>query len=301
MTREEWLEQRRKGIGGSDAAAILGLDRFHSPFDVYADKLGFKEERPDNEPMRQGRDLEDYVAGRFVEETGKKVKRDNRLLVHPEYPYMIGNIDRRVVGENAGLECKTTSVLNRAQFAQGEYPPSYYVQCVHYMAVTGAAKWYLAVLVLNKAFHIFEIERDEAEIGALIAAEKDFWENHVQKQIPPSPDGSESTFELLKQLYPEAKECEQVALYGKEQRIEDYLKLDLQAKELEKQRDAIKQELQLSIGEAEIGQAQGYTVEWKNQTRQSLDTKRLKEEAYDTYVNYLKPAQTVRMFKIKEA
>jgi putative phage-type endonuclease len=300
MPRDEWLELRKKGIGGSDSAAIVGLDRYRSPFDVYADKLGLRSEIPDNEAMRQGRDFEQYVAERFMEATGKKVRRRNAMLQHPEYPFMNANIDRWVVGENAGLECKTTSVLNRAKFSQGEFPPNYYVQCMHYMAVTGADRWYLAVLVLNKAFHVFTIERDEAEINALIEAEKDFWENHVLKQIPPAPDGSESTSEIIKQLFPEAREREEVALFGYEDKIEQYLQLDSQVKKLEKQRDALKQELQLALSDAEIGRAQGYVVEWKNQVRQTLDTQKLKKEQTEIYEKYLKPAHTVRMFKIKE-
>jgi len=300
MPREQWLELRKKGIGGSDSAAIVGLDRYRSPFDVYADKLGLRPEIPDNEAMRQGRDLEQYVAERFMEATSKKVRRRNAMLQHPEYPFMIADIDRWVVGENAGLECKTTSVLNRAKFNQGEFPPNYYVQCMHYMAVTGAERWYLAVLVLNNAFHVFTIERDDAEIQALIEAEKDFWENHVLKQIPPAPDGSESTSELLKQMFPEAREREEVALYGHEEKIQQYLELDARVKELTQERDAIKQELQLALADAEIGRARGYIVEWKNQVRQTLDTQRLKKEQAEIYQQYLKPAQTVRVFKIKE-
>ena len=300
IDRNEWLEYRRKGVGGSDAAAIIGLDRYRSPFDVYADKLGLRPEIPDNEAMRQGRDLEQYVAERFMEATGKKVRRRNAVLQHPEHHWMLANIDRWVVGENAGLECKTTSVLNRCKFSQGEFPPNYYVQCVHYMAVTGAERWYLAVLVLNKAFHVFTIERDEAEVQALIAAEKDFWENHVLKQIPPTPDGSESTSEIIKQLFPEAREREEVALYGHEEKIQQYLELDARVKELTQERDAIKQELQLALADVEIGRAQGYIVEWKNQIRQTLDTQRLKTGQVEIYEKYLKPAQTVRIFKVKE-
>jgi len=300
MPREKWLELRRQGLGGSDAAAIIGLDRYRSAFDVYAEKIGLKPEQPDNEAMRQGRDLEQYVAERFMEATGKKVRRRNAMLQHPEYPFMIADIDRWVVSENAGLECKTTSVLNRAKFSQGEFPPNYYVQCMHYMAVTGAERWYLAVLVLNKAFHVFTIERDEAEIQALIEAEKDFWENHVMKQIPPAPDGSEATSEVIKQLFPEAREATETALFGYEDKIQQYLELDTRVKELEKERDKLKQELQLAMSDAEIGRAQGYIVEWKNQTRQTLDTQRLKKEQAEIYAKYLKPAQTVRMFKIKE-
>lgn len=300
MDHEEWLEWRRKGIGGSDAAAILGLDRYRSAFDVYAEKVGLKSEEPDNEAMRQGRDLEDYVARRFEEVAGKKVRRRNQMFQHPDYPWLIGNIDRWVVGEKAGLECKTTSVLNRARFAQGEYPANYYVQCVHYMAVTGAERWYLAVLVLNKAFHVFTVERDEAEIEALIQAEKRFWEEHVLKQIPPPPDGSESTAEVIKAMFPEARERETVALFGYEEKIRAMLELQAEMERLQLQHDALKQEIQLVMRDAELGRAQGYVVEWKNRPRRNLDTNRLKAERPEIYEQYLKPAQTVRIFTIKE-
>src|SRR5690606_38820092 len=80
MDRSEWLEWRKKGIGGSDAAAIVGLDKYRSAFDVYAEKVGLKAEEPDNEAMRQGRDLEQYVAERFMEATGKRVRRRNAIL-----------------------------------------------------------------------------------------------------------------------------------------------------------------------------------------------------------------------------
>ena len=299
-TYEQWIAVRRSGIGGSDAAAIVGLDRYRSPFSVYADKLGLTDTRSDNEAMRQGRDLEDYVASRFTEATGKKLRRRNAILRHPEHDWMLGNIDRWVVGEKAGVEIKTTSVLNKAKFAQGEYPPNYYVQCIHYMAVTGAERWYLAVLVLNQGFHIFTIERDEAEIAALIAAESNFWHEHILKQIPPSPDGTESASEVIKALFPEAREREAMALYGQEDKLREYLALAAQVDALEKQRDTLKQELQPALGAAEIGHAHGYQVEWKNQSRRTLDTDRLKKEQATLYEQYLKSPQVTRVFKIKE-
>ena len=297
---QEWLEIRRGGIGGSDAAAIVGLDRYRSPFAVYADKLGLSPEREDNEAMRQGRDLEDYVAQRFTEATGKKVRRCNDTLQHPEYPRLLANIDRLVVGEKALLECKTTSVLNKAKFAQGEYPPNYYVQCMHYLAVTGLQRCYLAVLVLNQGFHVFTVDRDEDEIAALIAAEMRFWDAHVAKQVPPLPDGTESASSVIKGLYPEAREKEATTLYGQEQKIKTYLELTAQIDALEKERDALKQALQLELGNAEIGHAHGYQVEWRNQSRRNLDTDRLKKEQTALYEQYLKPPQVTRVFKIKE-
>ena len=79
MEREEWLRQRKNGIGGSDAGAVCGLNPYVSPVQVYLDKISDKISDYDNEAMRQGRDLEEYVARRFTEATGKKVRRANMI------------------------------------------------------------------------------------------------------------------------------------------------------------------------------------------------------------------------------
>lgn len=299
LSREEWLEWRKKGISGSDAAAILGLNPYVSAFQVYMDKLGLLDEKEDNEAMRQGRDLEAYVASRFTEETGIKVRKVNSILQHPKYDWMIGNIDRWIVGKNAGLECKTTSVLNKHKFSQGEFPANYYVQCMHYMAITGADEWYLAVLVLNKGFHIFNIKRDEDEIKALIEAEKNFWENNVLKQIPPSPDGNSSASELISNLYPSAKSGEKTALFGHEDKLQKIIDLKAKVKEIETEIDILQQEIQLEMKDAEIGVAHGFTVIWKNWTTNRLDANRLKKEKPDIYESYLKTS-SYRKFEIKK-
>ena len=116
LSHDEWLALRRKGIGGSDAASIMGVSAYSSPYRVWADKTGRLEPLEDNEAMRQGRDLEAYVAERFTEATGKKVRRNNYMIFSKKYPFMLANIDRLIVGENAGLECKTTNFLNLKQF-----------------------------------------------------------------------------------------------------------------------------------------------------------------------------------------
>ena len=191
LGRDVWLGIRRQGIGGSDAAAILGLNPYSSAFSVYMDKLGLAPEIPETEAMWLGTQLEPIIADRFEQETGMTVQRRNAVYQHPDHPWMLANIDRWIVGRKAGLEIKTTSMLNRTRFDDGEVPPYYYVQCMHYMAVTGADEWYLAVAVLNRSFHIFHVERNEAEIQSLIEAEDHFWNERVLKQVPPAPDGSE--------------------------------------------------------------------------------------------------------------
>lgn len=302
ISHDQWLEIRRQGIGGSDAAAILGLNPYSSAFSVYLDKLGLVPPQDETEAMWLGTKLEPIIAERFSEQTGMAVQRRNAIYQHPEFPWMLANIDRWIVGKNAGLEIKTTNMLNRTKFEDGEIPPSYYVQCVHYMAVTGADEWYLAVAVLNKAFHVFHVERNEEEITSLIEAERRFWEEHVMKQIPPAPDGSDRAGELLKNLYPRAKgesSAELVPLFGIEQNLERLQEIDAEVKALENEADAIKQSIQLQIGEAEGGRANGYTIWWKNQSRTSLDTTRLKKENPEIYNQYSK-VTVFRKFELKK-
>ena len=131
MDRETWLKYRRNGIGGSDAGAICGMNPYVTAVNVYLDKLGKKEETEDNEAMRQGRDLEQYVAERFMEATGKKVRRANAIFSNAEYDFMYANVDRLIVGEDAGLECKTANAYSADKWKDGHIPEHYEIQCHH--------------------------------------------------------------------------------------------------------------------------------------------------------------------------
>ena len=124
ITREQWLEYRRTGLGGSDAAVVMGLTPYRSKIELWADKTGRMPETEDNEAMRTGRDLEQYVAERFCEAAGKKVRRRNYIFQHDEYDFITANVDREIIGENAGLECKTTSAFAKADFDSGEITAS---------------------------------------------------------------------------------------------------------------------------------------------------------------------------------
>ncbi|MDF2685228.1 MAG: YqaJ, gp55 [Clostridia bacterium] len=183
MKHSEWLQHRRQGIGGSDAPALVlypELFKWRSPSDIWNDKvIGCLEFN--NEATRLGHFLEPYIAIRFTEETGIKVRRCNRLLKSKGYPFMLGNIDYKVIGENAGLECKTTSVYNDKKFTDDEYPHEYYVQCQHYMAVTGFNHWYLAVLIGNIKFKHYIIEKNDSVQQMLIQKETDFWKTVLDK------------------------------------------------------------------------------------------------------------------------
>lgn len=298
MGREQWLEHRRSSIGGSDAAAIVGMNEWVSPYSLWADKTGRLPPKEDNEAMRQGRDLEQYVASRWEEETGKKVRRCNAILKNSAYPFAHANIDRAVAGEDAGLECKTTSVLRLKAFKDGKYPESYYAQCVHYMAVTGAKRWYLAVLVLNQGFYHYVIERDQAEIDALMEAEEQFW-GYVQRDEPPPIDGTEATADALAAIYREGAGGS-IDLFGLEDELAGYLTTKATLKQLQGELAKHENALKERLGIAESGLCGQYRVTWKSQSRRTFDAKRFESDHMDIDLSSYYNTSTFRKFTIKE-
>ena len=214
---------------------------------------------------------------------------------------MLADIDREVVGENAGLECKTTSVYNHADLENGEIPLTYYVQCQHYMAVMGFDRMYLAVLVLNRGFYHFVIERSPEEIAALTDAEETFWRDHVLPQVPPPIDGSESTLDTLSKLYP-AAQPEGVCPLSR-QAADDLAaieELTVQRKDLDAAIRAAKARVMEEMGDLPAGACEGWRVSWKPQTCATVDAVRLRRERPDIYAQYSKTT-TSRVFRLKHS
>ena len=226
LPKEEWLRYRKQGICGSDAGAIAGMNPYVSAFSVYQDKITEEiVENPDNEAMKQGRDLEEYVARRFCRETGKKVKRANYIFQNEKYPWMIADFDRLIVGEKAGLECKTVSPYSEDKWKDGNVPLSYLMQVQHYLAVSGYDCWYIAALIYGRDFIIRKIERDEDLIVSLIKIEEYFWFERIKKKNPPEPDGSSDYTEMLQGLFEPDKE-KKVSLFGMEEKLNRRAELD---------------------------------------------------------------------------
>lgn len=298
MSREEWLEQRRKSIGGSDAAAIVGLSKWASPYSVWAEKTGRLPEVEDTEAMRLGRDLEEYVAARWREATGKRVRRRNAIIKNDLYTFAHANVDRLVVGEDAGLECKTTSTLDVKKFNGVDFPEQYYAQCVHYMAVTGASRWYLAVLQFGKGFYTYEMERDENEIRALMEAEAAFWQ-FVESDTAPEADGAPATTETIGAIYPQSCDgC--VDLLGREKLFTERKALKAQADEIARRIDEIDNTIKSDLGEIERGQVGDWSVSWKTQTRSTFQAKQFAKDHPDIDLNDYYRKSTSRVFKVTE-
>lgn len=300
LTHEEWLRYRKTGIGGSDAGAICGLNPYVSPMSVYYDKTREDTEDCDNESMRQGRDLEDYVARRFMEATGKKVRRSNAMYQSEEYPFMLANVDRMVVGEDAGLECKTASAYNADKWKGDDIPPHYQIQCHHYMAVTGAKAWYLAVVILGREFKYVKIDRDEMIIRNLIKIESDFWNYHVVQEIMPDPDGSDICDEVIRQYYPSADRETILLPDSFNYKLERRESLQEMIDKLEQEKKQIEQEVKLFMKDHEAASGTLYRVTWGGVDTARLDTKRLKQDHPDIYHNYTNVSHS-RRFSVKAA
>ena len=300
LSHEDWLRYRKQGIGGSDAGAICGLNPYVSPMSVFYEKTSSEVEDYDNESMRQGRDLEEYVARRFMEETGLKVRRSNVMYQSEEYPFMLANVDRLISGENMGLECKTASAYNADKWTGESVPAHYEIQCHHYMAVTGAKAWYLAVVILGREFKYKKIKRDEELIQNLIAIEKEFWEDHVLSGNMPDPDGSDISNEVINRYFPTARKKTIPLPSHLNEQLKRREEIILLAKKLTQEQNQIEQQLKLYMGEYEMAFNEHYRVSWNNVDTVRIDSKRLKEERPDLYRDFAKCSQS-RRFTVKAA
>lgn len=203
--REEWLDQRRAGLGGSDIGAILGLSKFKTPVDVWLEKTGRSAGQDESLQMRFGTYAEDFVAQEYSKKTGRAVQRFTTMLHHPTAP-LLGNVDRLIVPEGAkvashkgeirtdrGLECKTASAfatLNDAEWGEegtDQVPASYLVQVATYMALTNCPHWDLAVLFGNQELRIYNLRRDRELEEEIIARADEWWNRYVVADVAPEP------------------------------------------------------------------------------------------------------------------
>ncbi|ASF27811.1 hypothetical protein WV34_03060 [Bacillus amyloliquefaciens] len=303
MSRDEWLLERRKGIGGSDASVILGLNKWRTAFELWLDKTG---QVPISESASEaayfGSILEDIVAKEFEVRSGKKVRRKKSMLKHPEHDFILANVDRMIVGEKAILECKTTSAYNLKEWEDNEIPDSYIVQVQHYLGVLGPEykKAYFAVLIGGNKFVWKEIERDDELIAMIFQAEVKFWNEKVLGGKAPVLDGSSAAEEYLKQRYSEAEGGKVVDLTSANKtRIQQYLQLKEQINELTLQAKELENQIKHEMKEAEYGFIGNYQTSWKSVSTNRIDSKILKEQFPDVYEKVTKEVQ-YRRFGIKE-
>lgn len=214
ITHEEWLEERRRGIGGSDSPVIILGDShpFTTPLELWRDKMGLEPPKPESPAMKRGKAMEDLIAKLYMEETGRKVRRVNQMFQHPDHPWMLGNVDRLIVGvprrDPGILEIKCPGLRAFSKIKREGIPEYYLIQLQHYLAVSGR-KWGAYAIFNAEAWELihFDIDRDEDAIASIIKHGERFWslvESGTQpegKETLTKPDlpkvGGDDSFVLL--------------------------------------------------------------------------------------------------------
>jgi putative phage-type endonuclease len=271
LSRNDWLDVRKRGIGSSDAAAAIGLNPYKSQLELWLEKtnrdVGLAKPNPDDDttPVFWGVVLEPVVASQYQRRTGNKVRKVNAVLQHPEMPWMLANIDREVVGSNEVqiLECKTAG-LNGARLWREGVPKYVEVQVMHQLAVTGKQAADVAVLLGGQQLEVYRIERDEVLIEQLIALERQFW-HYVETDTPPPADGSESAEAALRLLYP-SDDGEQVDFTENaalSQAFDELKQVRGSLTSLGKREAELKQSLQQAMGEASKAIFASGSISWK--------------------------------------
>lgn len=301
--RVAWERVRNSGIGGSDVACIMGLNPWKSAYALYAEKHGDveAEDLSDNEYVYWGTVLEQVVADRFCELTGKKVRKCGTLQ-DDNYDFMLANVDRLVVGENAGLECKTANGFKSKDWDGDELPDSYYCQCQWYMMITGCSKWYIACLIGGNHFVWKEIPRNDEFISDMRTQAIIFWDN-LQNDIPPEIDGSESTAATIDKMNSKSGlSADNITLLPSA--AERYIKcidgLTATKKVLEEQLAQAQNALKLMLDGNENGMFRDRKITYKQTAaRVTLDGKALKKDLPDVYEKYAKVGKPSMRFTLK--
>ena len=300
MPYEEWLEYRKKGIGGSDASVVCGINRYKSPVELWLEKTGQLPYSEAGEAAYWGTQLEALVKNEFTKRTGITVNTVNQILQHEDYPFMLANLDGTCQHPNYGtcvFEAKTASAYKAGEW-EDKIPDEYMLQIQHYMAVTGYKGTYIAVLIGGNTFKWKYIERDEEIISMLIELEGDFWE-HVQNELPPTLDGSEASAKFLAEHFPNSIPKSKIELpETAEKLIAEYNSACEQLEKITEQKQKAENLLKEMLGENEVGTSGNSVITWKSMLQERLDSKTLKAEHPKIYAKYANKI-SYRRFSIK--
>jgi putative phage-type endonuclease len=294
----KWLEERRRGIGGSDAPAVLGLSKWKTPYQVYLDKIGEGKKIEDNPGMEWGRRLESAIIKKYCDETGHQVfvPGETKILVHPVYDFMLASLDG-LVDAGRVLEAKTArSSIGWGEPGTDEIPEIYQVQVHHYMAVTGLKGADIPVLIGGSDFRIYHVERDDELIDILIEQEAMFWER-VQKKEP--PEATSLTDVMLKFGNSTSKkvQCNDDVLTA----VNDLKRIKGELSVLKKIEEDLKLKIFSHMGDADtLLNNDAVLATWKSaKGSKRFDAKAFQCDQPELYEKYMKVSEPSRRFLIK--
>lgn len=300
--RARWLAARRQGIGGSDAAAVLGLSPWESPLSLWVDKTRPAGDDQRTEAMRWGTVLEDAIAREMAKEYGIRLGPCPGLLAHPHRPWQLATVDRYVVDRTrrptAVVEVKTANAFAAGEWAAGGPPPNHVViQVQHQLDVTGLDVGYVAALVGGNQPRWWALERDEELLGMLRRAEERFWTDHILTGVPPAPTGHDADGAALAALYKGDPGREVVLAAEVLDDLEHLAAAKAEIKDLGRYATSLEQKVKAALGDATEGlRPDGSTaVTWRPVTSRRLNADRLRAQRPDLYEEYLAVSTTRRL------
>lgn len=303
LTRADWLKLRRRGIGGSDVAAIIGISKWRTPLDIYNDKTEEGEpaddQEEDNPSMEWGRRLEPVIREKYADATGFRVSKPEAMFINTAHPFMIADVDG-ICEDGRILECKTArSGKDWGEEGTDEIPQYYQTQVQHYMAVTGAQACDVAVLIGGGDFRIYTVERDQELIDLLIKEESAFWNQHVVPHIPPAP----VSLSEIAAAFPTSDGKEKEASDQIADALNEMVVTEREIADKKAHLDELKAEVQGYMESSEKLLVNGVpAATWKSsKPRVTFDSKAFGAAEPELYKQYLKEGAPVRRFTIKSS
>ena len=301
--REAWLDQRRKGVGGSDVAAIMGLSPYRGAYEVWAEKSGLIEapDISDKPAVIWGNILESVIGDHYAEShPDREVRRLNAVCQSIERPWAQASLDYEVKDPDLGwgvLEIKTAGQRSEGKWDDG-VPLFYQTQVAHYLSVTGRQFADVAVLIGGQDYREYRIMRDEDDIRAVESAVDEFWRRVQTGEEPPvdgSPGEAEALFKRHQTSDGEVWDCGDMP-----REVADYIyykeTADAAKDRLEKAGNALKR----LIGDRKGIKCPDYIVTWPRGERKKFDSKRFMADHPDLYERYVTVCPSNSGIRIRE-
>lgn len=298
-TTEQFKNERKCGIGGSDIAAVMGLSKWRTPLDVYNEKKGIVIPHFEEEVLRRmavGLALEEVIRKETVKKNPLFTIKKAKYIKHPEHSFIMAHPDGIIVdsetNDNYIFEAKTAGYDSWGD----DVPIEYYLQIQQYMLIANLDRAYLACLTLNNMkMHYYWYDADKEVQQRIIDAAVNFWNNHYLKDIPPEEKKEVSEIEHVLDNYLEIDNLTMREL----QRLAN-LKAD--KKRLETQISMIEDNAKNLIAENEgLKHHNEVVVTYKAIYSNRFDTTRFKKENAELYEEYVKSSLSRRFdLKLKE-
>jgi putative phage-type endonuclease len=247
-------EIRRRGIGGSEVAAILGLSRFRTPYVVWLDKMGLLAPQPSSKRMLFGQFAEAAILKAYAHETHCELMTDHKSARHPERPWMVATADALVVGERRGVDAKMIAWDQSPRWppTAAEIPDEYVLQCWHYADFFGYDGWDLAVSVAGEFPRIYTVPLDREAQTVVAKRVEAWWRRHIVNGEEPPMDASPVIAAYLQQAHPTHKRPdlrnatdEEIAI------LREYEQVRIEQKAIEEERTVLENQLRKAVGDRE--------------------------------------------------